>query len=40
MNSAAVAFPKPVVNAGLPFVSFQDPRASIGNALVQPAAAH
>ena len=41
-----VAFPKPVVNAGLPFVSFQDPRASVvngnpnpyGTALVQPAA--
>lgn len=41
-----VAFPKPVVSAGLPFVSFQDPRASIvsgnpypyGTALVQPAA--
>ena len=40
-----VAFPKPVVNAGLPFVSFQDPRASVvngnpnpyGTALVQPA---
>ena len=39
------AFPKPVANAGLPFVSFQDPRASIvggnpypyGTALVQPA---
>ena len=39
-----VAFPKPVVRAGLPFVSFQDPRASIvggnpypyGTALVQP----
>ena len=38
------AFPKPVANAGLPFVSFQDPRASIvggnpypyGTALVQP----
>lgn len=36
----AVAFPKPVVNAGLPFVSFQDPRASIGTGFVQPAAAH
>lgn len=42
----AVAFPKPVVQAGLPFVSFQDPRASVlngnsspyGTALVQPAA--
>ena len=41
-----VAFPKPVVQAGLPFVSFQDPRASAlngnrypyGTALVQPAA--
>ena len=40
------AFPKPVVTAGLPFVSFQDPRASVvngnpypyGTALVQPAA--
>jgi len=40
------AFPKPVVSAGLPFVSFQDPRASVvngnpypyGTALVQPAA--
>lgn len=40
------AFPKPVVNAGLPFVSFQDPRASVvngnpypyGTALVEPAA--
>ncbi len=39
------AFPKPVANAGLPFVSFQDPRASVvdgnpypyGTALVQPA---
>lgn len=39
------AFPKPVANAGLPFVSFQDPRASIvtgnthpyGTAFVQPA---
>ena len=43
-----VAFPKPVVNAGLPFVSFQDPRASVlsgnpspyGTALVQPALIH
>jgi anti-sigma factor RsiW len=43
-----VAFPKPVVNAGLPFVSFQDPRASVlngnpspyGTALVQPAESH
>ena len=41
-----VSFPKPVVSAGLPFVSFQDPRASVvngnpypyGTALVQPAA--
>lgn len=40
------AFPKPVVNRGLPFVTFQDPRASVvtgnpypyGTALVQPAA--
>ncbi|MFN2570065.1 MAG: anti-sigma factor [Gemmatimonadales bacterium] len=39
-----VAFPKPVANAALPFVSFQDPRASVvngnpypyGTALVQP----
>jgi hypothetical protein len=39
------AFPKPVASAGLPFVSFQDPRASVvsgnpypyGTALVQPA---
>jgi anti-sigma factor RsiW len=37
------AFPKPVANAGLPFVTFQDPRASVvagnpypyGTALVQ-----
>jgi anti-sigma factor RsiW len=43
-----VSFPKPVMNAGLPFVSFQDPRASVvngnpspyGTALVQPAAIH
>jgi anti-sigma factor RsiW len=43
-----VAFPKPVANAGLPFVSFQDPRASVvsgnpnpyGTALVEPAAIH
>ena len=42
------AFPKPVANAGLPFVSFEDPRASVvngnpypyGTALVQPAAIH
>ena len=41
-----VAFPKPVASAALPFVSFQDPRASVvngnpypyGTALVQPAA--
>jgi hypothetical protein len=41
----AAAFPKPVANPGLPFVSFQDPRASVvdgnpypyGTALVQPA---
>jgi hypothetical protein len=40
------AFPKPVASATLPFVSFQDPRASVvngnpypyGTALVQPAA--
>lgn len=40
-----VAFPKPVARAGLPFVSFQDPRANVdngnpypyGTALVQPA---
>ena len=39
------AFPKPVAHAGLPFVSFQDPRASVmngnpypyGTALVEPA---
>jgi hypothetical protein len=39
------AFPKPVANPGVPFVSFQDPRASVvdgnpypyGTALVQPA---
>lgn len=45
---APVAFPKPVANRGLPFVSFQDPRASVlngnpnpyGTALVQPAAIH
>lgn len=43
----AVAFPKPVVNAGVPLVTFQDPRASVlagnpypyGTAFVQPAAA-
>jgi anti-sigma factor RsiW len=40
-----VPFPKPVVQAGVPFVSFQDPRASVvasnpnpyGTALVEPA---
>ncbi len=40
-----VAFPKPVARAALPFVSFEDPRASVvdgnpypyGTALVQPA---
>jgi hypothetical protein len=40
-----VRFPKPVVQAGVPFVSFQDPRASVftgnpnpyGTALVEPA---
>ena len=40
------AFPKPVASAGLPFVSFQDPRASVvsgnpypyGTALVEPPA--
>jgi hypothetical protein len=40
-----VAFPKPVVNAGIPLVTFQDPRAAVvsgnpyayGTALVQPA---
>lgn len=40
-----VAFPKPVVNGGPPFVTFHDPRASVvngnpypyGTALVQPA---
>lgn len=42
-----VAFPKPVAQAGLPFVSFQDPRASVvagnpnpyGTAFVEPVAA-
>jgi anti-sigma factor RsiW len=42
-----VAFPKPVAGAGLPFVSFQDPRASVvrgnpypnGTVLYQPASA-
>ena len=41
-----VVFPKPVVNAGVPLVTFQDPRASVlagnpypyGTAFVQPAA--
>jgi hypothetical protein len=42
-----VPFPKPVAQAGVPFVSFQDPRASVvisnpnpyGTALVEPVAA-
>ena len=42
-----VAFPKPVANAGTPFVTFQDPRASViagnprpyGTAFVEPASA-
>ena len=42
-----VAFPKPVANAGVPFVTFQDPRASVvagnprpyGTAFVEPASA-
>ena len=42
-----VPFPKPVAQAGLPFVSFQDPRSSVvisnpnpyGTALVEPATA-
>jgi predicted anti-sigma-YlaC factor YlaD len=42
-----VPFPKPVVQAGIPFVTFQDPRASVvtsnpnpyGTALVEPAVA-
>jgi predicted anti-sigma-YlaC factor YlaD len=42
-----VTFPKPVANAGVPYVTFQDPRASVlvgnpnpyGTALVEPAAA-
>jgi len=42
-----VPFPKPVAHAGVPFVTFQDPRASVvtgnpnpyGTALVQPASA-
>jgi len=41
-----VAFPKPLVNAGVPLVTFQDPRASVlagnpypyGTAFVQPSA--
>jgi hypothetical protein len=40
-----VAFPKPVINAGVPLVTFQDPRATVlagnpypyGTAFVQPA---
>jgi hypothetical protein len=43
----AVPFPKPVAQAGVPFVSFQDPRASVvysnpnpyGTALIEPVAA-
>jgi hypothetical protein len=43
----AVAFPKPLARAGIPFVSFQDPRAAVvrgnvspyGSALVEPASA-
>jgi anti-sigma factor RsiW len=43
----AVTFPKPVANAGVPYVTFQDPRASVltgnpspyGTALVEPASA-
>ena len=42
-----VTFPKPVANAGVPYVTFQDPRASVlvgntspyGTALVEPASA-
>lgn len=42
-----VVFPKPVANAGVPYVTFQDPRASVltgntspyGTALVEPASA-
>jgi hypothetical protein len=42
-----VAFPKPVANAGVPYVLFQDPRATVlhgnphpyGTALVEPASA-
>jgi hypothetical protein len=45
---APVPFPKPVARAGYPFVSFQDPRASVvygnpnpyGTALVQPIVAN
>jgi hypothetical protein len=41
-----VAFPKPLVNAGVPLVTFHDPRASVlsgnpypyGTAFVQPTA--
>jgi predicted anti-sigma-YlaC factor YlaD len=44
---APVPFPKPVAQAGYPFVSFQDPRASVvysnpnpyGTALIEPVAA-
>ena len=43
-----VPFPKPVAQAGLPFVSFQDPRTGVvsgnpypyGTAFVEPASAH
>jgi hypothetical protein len=43
----AVPFPNPVVQAGVPFVSFQDPRASVfagpqapeGSVVVEPASA-
>jgi len=43
----AVPFPKPVAQAGVPFVSFQDPRSSVvisnpnpyGTALIEPIAA-
>jgi len=31
-----VAFPNPVVSAGLPFVSFQDPRARVVNGNAYP----
>lgn len=42
-----VTFPKPIANAGVPYVTFQDPRASVlagnpnpyGTALVEPASA-